>query len=148
MEIPWDFSWVSSAPPGKPPNIASVRLRQLPSKSFTNHYTFIILLSTPYNISLSLSLWLYSPLDPGRLFSFLILYTDCRTSWTSDQPVARPLPTHRTAQTQNKGTHRHLCFDWDSNPGPHCSSGFMPYTTRPLTSAAIYIIAADNRVFI
>jgi hypothetical protein len=41
-------------------------------------------------------------LDLGRFFSFLILYTDGRTPWTVDQPVARPLPTHRTTQTQNK----------------------------------------------
>jgi hypothetical protein len=27
-----------------------------------------------------------------------------RTLWTSDQPVARPLPTHRTTQTHNKCT--------------------------------------------
>jgi hypothetical protein len=38
----------------------------------------------------------------GSLFSFLILYTVGRTPWTGDQPVARPLPTHRTTQTQNK----------------------------------------------
>jgi hypothetical protein len=38
-------------------------------------------------------------LDLGRFFSFLILYEVCRTPWTGDEPVARPLPTHRT-QTQ------------------------------------------------
>jgi hypothetical protein len=43
-------------------------------------------------------------LDLGRFFSFLILYTVGRTPWTSDQPVARPLPTHRTTKTQNKRT--------------------------------------------
>jgi hypothetical protein len=53
---------------------------------------------------LSLSLWLYSPLNLGRFFSFLILYTVGRTPWTGDQPVARPLPTQRTTQTQNKST--------------------------------------------
>jgi hypothetical protein len=54
---------------------------------------------------LSICLWLYSPLlDLGRFFSFLILYTVGRTPWTGDQPVAGPLPTHRTAQTQNKRT--------------------------------------------
>jgi hypothetical protein len=37
-------------------------------------------------------------------FSFLILYTVRRTPWTGDQPVARPLPTHRTIQAQNKRT--------------------------------------------
>jgi hypothetical protein len=40
----------------------------------------------------------------GRFFSFLILYRDGRTSWTSDQSVAKPLPTDRTTQTQNKRT--------------------------------------------
>jgi hypothetical protein len=42
--------------------------------------------------------------DLGRFFSFLILYTVGRTPWTGDQPIARPLPTHRTTQTQNKRT--------------------------------------------
>jgi hypothetical protein len=40
-------------------------------------------------------LWLYSPLDLGRYFSFLI-YTFSRTPWVGDKPFARPLPTHRT----------------------------------------------------
>jgi hypothetical protein len=43
-------------------------------------------------------------LGPWPLFSFLILYTAGRTPWMSYQPVARPLPTHRTTQTQNKRT--------------------------------------------
>jgi hypothetical protein len=30
------------------------------------------------------------------------LFTIGRTPWTSDQFVARPVPKHRTAQTQNK----------------------------------------------
>jgi hypothetical protein len=34
----------------------------------------------------------------------LILYTVGRTPWTGDQPVARPLPTHRATQIQNKRT--------------------------------------------
>jgi hypothetical protein len=33
-----------------------------------------------------------------------IIYTVGRTPWKGDQPVARPLPAHRTAQTQNKRT--------------------------------------------
>jgi hypothetical protein len=44
---------------------------------------------------LLMALWLYSPLDLRRFSSFLILYTVGRTLWTGDQPVARPLPTHR-----------------------------------------------------
>jgi hypothetical protein len=41
---------------------------------------------------------------PWPFFSFLILFTVDRSPWTGDQPVARPLPTHRTTQTQNKHT--------------------------------------------
>jgi hypothetical protein len=40
--------------------------------------------------------WLYSPCGPWPLLSvFMIIFTDGRTSWTSDQLVARPLPKHR-----------------------------------------------------
>jgi hypothetical protein len=52
----------------------------------------------------TISLWLFSLLDLARFSSFLILYTDGRTPWTGDQPVARPPPTQRTTQTQNKRT--------------------------------------------
>jgi hypothetical protein len=38
----------------------------------------------------------------SRFLSFLILYTAGRTLWAGDQPVARPLPPHRTRPTQNK----------------------------------------------
>jgi hypothetical protein len=49
--------------------------------------------------------WFYSfLLGPGCFFSFVMLYTVGKTLWTGDQPVARPLPTHRTTQTQNKRT--------------------------------------------
>jgi hypothetical protein len=86
--------------------------------------------------------WLYSPLlGPGLSFSFVIFfYTDGGTPWTSDQPVARPLPTHRATQTQNKRTHKHPCLMWDSNPWSQRSSGrrqLMPQTTRPPWSASI-----------
>jgi hypothetical protein len=56
-------------------------------------------------IYLSVYLWFYSLLlNLGRSFSFLTFYRDDRTPWTGDQPVARPLPTHRTTQKQNKPT--------------------------------------------
>jgi hypothetical protein len=47
----------------------------------------------------SIAFWTFTP-----FFSFLILHTIGRTPWTGDQPVARPLPTHGTTQTQNKRT--------------------------------------------
>jgi hypothetical protein len=38
-----------------------------------------------------------------------------------DEPVAKPLPTHRT-KTQNKGAqYRHPYLEWDSNPRPQSS---------------------------
>jgi hypothetical protein len=33
---------------------------------------------------------------------FMILYTIGGTPWIGDQSIARPQPTHRTTQTQNK----------------------------------------------
>jgi hypothetical protein len=39
---------------------------------------------------------------PWPLFQYFKIYTVGRTPWTVDQPVAKPLSTHRTAQTQNK----------------------------------------------
>jgi hypothetical protein len=45
-----------------------------------------------------------------------LFYTDGRTPWTEDQPVARSLHTYRRIQTQSKRTHRHPCLELDSNP--------------------------------
>jgi hypothetical protein len=39
-----------------------------------------------------------------------------RTPWEGDQPVARPLPTHRTGKAQTS------CLERDSNPRPQCLS--------------------------
>jgi hypothetical protein len=52
--------------------------------------------------TLSICLWLYNPCGPWLLFQFLNLYTVGRTPWRGINPVARPLPTHGTKQTQNK----------------------------------------------
>jgi hypothetical protein len=50
----------------------------------------------------------------GRFFGFLILYTVGRTPWMKDQPVAMPLPTHRTTQTQNKRTQTSMpCVEFE-----------------------------------
>jgi hypothetical protein len=48
-------------------------------------------------------LWFYSPCGPST-YLILILHTVGRTPWTGDEAAARPLPTHRTTQTQNKRT--------------------------------------------
>jgi hypothetical protein len=67
--------------------------------------------------------------EPWPLLQFRNrFYKDGKTPWMSDQPVARPLPTHRTTQTQNKRTHRHPCFQLDSNPRSQLSSGRRQFT--------------------
>jgi hypothetical protein len=89
-------------------------------------------------IYLSIYLWLYSSLlDIGHIFSFLIFYTVGRTAWTGDQPVARPLPAHRTAETKNKRTETSMSqVRFESTI--QCSregTQFMPHTARPQWSA-------------
>jgi hypothetical protein len=65
--------------------------------------------SVHISLSISLSLFPVAPTLEHRAFvkrfvslQFLILKTVGRTPWRGDQPVTRPLPTHRTIQTQNK----------------------------------------------
>jgi hypothetical protein len=58
-----------------------------------------LLLYIYLTIYLCVYLWLYSPCGPWPLFQFLNLYKVGSTRWKGDQPVVRPLPTHRTAQT-------------------------------------------------
>jgi hypothetical protein len=87
----------------------------------------------PLSLSLSLSLWLYSPLDLGLFFSFFILYTVGRTPWTGDQPVTRPLHTHRTTQTQIKRIQTSM---------PRMRFEFM----RPVTERSKKVHALDRAV--
>jgi hypothetical protein len=64
------------------------------------------------------SLALQPPWALSSSFSFMIIFTDGRTPWTSDQLVARPLPKHRRAQTQNKHIH---------TPNIHALSGIRTH---------------------
>jgi hypothetical protein len=86
--------------------------------------------------------WLYSPCwAPSLFFSSVIsFYTHGRTHWKSDKSVARPLPTHRTTQTQKKRIHRHPCLEWDSNPRSQLSSERRQRQTRAL----LYIVQTRN----
>jgi hypothetical protein len=66
---------------------------------------------------------LQSLLGPDLFFSSVIIfYTDDRAPWASDKPVTRPLPTHRTTQTQNKRIHRNPYLEGDSNSRSQRSS--------------------------
>jgi hypothetical protein len=67
--------------------------------------------------------------DIGRLsFQFPNLYTVGMAPWTSDQSVARPLPTYITAQTQNKRTQKSMPRVGFETTIPVSSAG----TTLPL----------------
>jgi hypothetical protein len=66
--------------------------------------SFYMLIPHSYIVHPSIHPWLYSPWVPWPLFQFLNLYIVCKTPWTGDQSVARPLTTHRTTQTRNKCT--------------------------------------------
>jgi hypothetical protein len=75
--------------------------------------------------------WLYSPLLGHSLFlsSVNFFYTHGRTPWTSDQPVSRSLPTHRTTQTQNKRIQ--TCMPWV------CFEPTIPVSKRAKTVHAL-----------
>jgi hypothetical protein len=78
--------------------------RDLTKTVISNKYFFLLALQPPWALAFS--------------FIFIIIFTDGRTPWTSDQLVARPLPTHRTTQTQNKHIH---------TPNIHVLSGIRTY---------------------
>jgi len=55
----------------------------------------------------------------------LFFWTFCRTPWTADRPVARPLPTQDSTTQKNADTH--ICFERDSKPRSQCSNAWRPY---------------------
>jgi hypothetical protein len=87
--------------------------------------------------------WLYSP--PWALasaFQFHNHFTDGGTPWASDQLVARPLPKHRTTQTQNKRIHisniHALCGIRTHDPGFRASEDRSATVTRPALTTMNY----------
>jgi hypothetical protein len=65
-----------------------------------------VLLNTLINLLIHSSMIIQPFVGPWPLLQFRNhFYADGRTPWTSDQPVARPLPKRRTTQTQNKLIH-------------------------------------------
>jgi hypothetical protein len=91
----------------------------------------------------------HSRCGPWLLFQFLNLYTVGRTPWMGDQPVPRPLPTHK----HRINAHRHSCFEWDSN----VISQFLslrprgrPFQTKPHSIKIFVFIKATEgyRIFL
>jgi hypothetical protein len=97
-------------------------------------------------VCLSIYLWFYSPfvglwqlfqfLDPIRVFSR-------RSSWTGDQPVGRPLPMHRTTQTQNKRTHTFIPLSGVEAKIP----AFERVKTIHVTDRAATVIGKYSQIF-
>jgi hypothetical protein len=106
-----------------------------------------VCLSVYLSIYLSIYLWLYSPYGPWPLFQSLNLHTVGRTTWTSDQLVAKQLRTHGKTHIQKKRTQTSkppVGFE----PTIPVFSGrrrFMPQTARPLWSAYKLFIASNYR---
>jgi hypothetical protein len=78
---------------------------------YSRHFVFLTydtIWPTGVNCNSRRNLFYYGPTTlcwtSAAFFSFLNLHTVRRTPRTGDQPVTRPLPTHRTTQTQNKRT--------------------------------------------
>jgi hypothetical protein len=72
--------------------------RNLLTEMVGRNFVFIPDLSTSIYV-----IWLYSPfVGPWALFQFLNPIHYPYDSLEGDQPVVRPVPTHRTTQTQNK----------------------------------------------
>jgi hypothetical protein len=70
------------------------------------------------------------PLWALASFQFPDLFTICRSRWTSDdQLVARPLPKHRTAQTQNEHIY---------SPSIRALMGFEPTITASGRAKAVH----------
>jgi hypothetical protein len=87
---------------------------------FSYPLTSIIFSFTFCMLSVSENIFFSPDLEPlwalASDFKFHDHFADGRIPWTSDQLVARPLPKHRTTQTQNKHYTVHPCLLWDSKP--------------------------------
>jgi hypothetical protein len=86
-----------------------------------------------YYYSLALSSELAPTLEHRADFSVSQSFTDARTPWTGDHLVARPLPKHRTIQTQKNAHTYQTSMPW---------VGFEP--TIPASERAKTVNALDH----
>jgi hypothetical protein len=102
-------------------NYTKLRRRHYPPSNraaIFQYFLNLLFLFTPYifytpvliirlSFIITIEVFIYGSIalvDLGCFFQFLNPYTVGRTPWTGDQPVARPLPAHRTTQT-HRDTH-------------------------------------------
>jgi hypothetical protein len=87
-----------------------------------DNVTFVLLFTCiPTLISLSLPLWLYSPLDFGRFFNFLIYI---RLVGLLGRGISKSQDRflHTDQHKHRINADRHPCLEWDSNLRSRCSS--------------------------
>jgi hypothetical protein len=92
-------------------------------KSGTIYLSIYLSICVSVRPSVHLSMSLLPFVGPQPLCSSLILYTLGRSPWMGDQPVERPLPTHRI------NSHIHPFLEWRSYPrsqGSRERKLFMP----------------------
>jgi hypothetical protein len=68
----------------------------------------------------SIYLWLYSLVDLGRIFCFLI-YTQSEGLLGRGISPSQGRYLHTGQHKHRINAHRHPCLEWDSNPRPQCS---------------------------
>jgi hypothetical protein len=113
------YSVASCLPVGYLATLCCVIQHWVNMSQYNDNFSSFVVLLTDSRILFPHSLL---PIWSIRLISqFLDDYTDGRSPWTGDQLVARPLPKHRTTQTQNKRIHtpniRALCGIRIHDPG-------------------------------
>jgi hypothetical protein len=94
-------------------------------------------------LSLSLCLWLYSPLELGSFFNFLILYTIVELLGRGISPLqSRYLHTKQHKHRIN--AYKHPCLVWDWNPRFQCSIGDDGSCCRPRDHCDWHILVLTN----
>jgi hypothetical protein len=85
-------------------------------------------------------IYLSMALQPfGRFFSFL-LFTQSVELFGRGISASQGRYLHTGEHKHRVNTHKHSCFEWDSNPWSECSSErkqFMPQTARALWSRLV-----------
>jgi hypothetical protein len=98
----------------------------------------------PTHISIYPSMALQFFVSPWSLFNLFIVYTDGRTLWMSDQPVARPLPAHTGQHKHRINAYWLSCLNWDSNPRSQCVCGKTVHALDCANTVIFYTTALNR----
>jgi hypothetical protein len=88
--------------------------------------------------------WFIHSIINGSTHFRNLFYTDGRTPWTRDQSVERPLPTHRTTQTQNKRTQTFMAWVQLEPTIPAFERGKTVHNHSIQNPSIVIILTRDN----